>query len=299
MFWAVMAMSVSASAAEMPSVTYQTHVQNVGWQDYVKEGEMSGTEGMSYRLEGIRIALDAAGYDLGIQYQTHIQNIGWEKEAGRGWKTGKQMSGTEGLSYRLEAIQIKLTGTDAEKFDIYYQVHAQNVGWMGWAKNGEPAGTAGYGYRLEGIKIQIVSKGSSAPGSIAGAFVEKATVQNTNIPLEKAGYANFDEVFDEMAGKWTDGNGKFIYISNRSQKSRIQYRGQIVTPTGDCNKASGQYSIDESDTTKIGIDITNLSGGWSILSEMEYFDVGVKGDNLIYIDGDPWTYVSDEPLASF
>lgn len=105
---------VSVSAAEIPSVTYQTHVQNVGWQDYVAEGKMSGTEGLSYRLEGIRIALDDAGYDLGIQYQTHIQNIGWEEAAGRGWKTGKQMSGTEGLSYRLEAIQVKLTGADAD-----------------------------------------------------------------------------------------------------------------------------------------------------------------------------------------
>lgn len=301
MFWTAMAMSVSAEEPEstLPSVTYQTHVQNVGWQDYVAEGKMSGTEGISYRLEGIRIALNTAGYDLGIQYQTHIQNIGWEDEAGRGWKTDKQMSGTEGLSYRLEAIQIKLTDTDADKFDVYYQVHAQNVGWMGWAKNGESAGTAGYGYRLEGIKIQIVSKGANAPVSTDSAFIEKAAVQQTNIPLEKAGYANFDEVFDEMAGKWTDGNGEFIYISNRSQKRWIQYRGPIVTPAGDCNKASGQYSIDESDTTKIWIDITNLSGGWSILSEMEYLDVGVKGDNLIYIDGDPWTYVSDEPLASF
>lgn len=162
MFWAAMAMSVSAEESEntLPSVTYQTHVQNVGWQDYVEEGKMSGTEGMSYRLEGIRIALDSNGYDLGIQYQTHIQNIGWEEEAGRGWKTDKQMSGTEGLSYRLEAIQIKLTGADADKFDVYYQVHAQNMGWLGWAKNGESAGTAGYGYRLEGIKIKIIEKGS-------------------------------------------------------------------------------------------------------------------------------------------
>lgn len=147
----------------LPICSYQTHVQNVGWQDYVEEGEMSGTEGFSYRLEGIRISLDAAGNNLGIQYQTHIQNIGWEEDAILGWKTANQMSGTEGLSYRLEAIQIKLIGADADKFDIYYQVHAQNMGWLGWAKNGEAAGTAAYGYRLEGIKIVIVPAGETAP----------------------------------------------------------------------------------------------------------------------------------------
>jgi uncharacterized protein YjdB len=62
---------------------------------------------------------------------------------------------------------------DADQFDIYYRVHAQNVGWMGWAKNGAQAGTAGYGYRLEGIEIQIVEKGTEAPGNTTNAFIEK------------------------------------------------------------------------------------------------------------------------------
>lgn len=144
------------------SISYQTHVQDVGWQDWKTNGTMSGTSGRSLRLEGIKIKLN--NYEnLGVQYQTHIQNIGWEAETNRGWKSNGDMSGTQGLSYRLEAIQIKLTGTDADKYDIYYHVHAQNVGWMGWAKNGESAGTAGYGYRLEGIEIKVVPKGDPAP----------------------------------------------------------------------------------------------------------------------------------------
>lgn len=158
-------MPAAALAAEIPSVSYSTHVQNEGWQGYKSNGAMSGTAGKSYRLEGIKIKLDTKGYDLGVSYQTHIQNIGWEADTARGWKNDGLMSGTEGLSYRLEAIEIKLIGSDAAKFDIYYQVHAQNMGWLGWAKNGESAGTAGYGYRLEGIKIQIVEKGAAAPNS--------------------------------------------------------------------------------------------------------------------------------------
>lgn len=185
----------SAIAEAVPSVSYCTHVQNVGWQNYVGDGEMSGTEGKSYRLEGIKIKLDASGYDLGISYQTHIQNIGWEAETTRGWKSNNAMSGTEGLSYRLEAIQIKLTGDDANKFDIYYQVHAQNIGWMGWAKNGESAGTAGYGWRLEGIRIVIVPAGSAAPGSRDNAFLENQLAPYDQIiaeykTAEKSGYAN-------------------------------------------------------------------------------------------------------------
>ena len=74
---------------------------------------------------------------------------------------------------RLEAIQIKLTGEMANKYDIYYRVHAQNFGWMGWAKNGESAGTAGYSYRLEGIQIKLVKKGAAAPGSTTNTYKEK------------------------------------------------------------------------------------------------------------------------------
>ena len=71
------------------------------------------------------------------------------------------MSGTSGKSYRLEAIEIKLTGEIADHYDVYYRVHAENFGWLGWARNGEQSGTAGYAYRLEGIEIKLVKKGET------------------------------------------------------------------------------------------------------------------------------------------
>ncbi len=74
------------------------------------------------------------------------------------------MAGTSGEAKRLEAIRIGLYGEMAEKYDIYYRVHAQSYGWLGWAKNGEAAGTAGYAKRLEGIQIVLVEKGKPAPG---------------------------------------------------------------------------------------------------------------------------------------
>ena len=70
----------SVSASANPSVSYRTHVQNEGWQDWKKDGTMSGTSGKGLRLEGIEVKLDTQGYDLGINYQTHIQNIGWEAD---------------------------------------------------------------------------------------------------------------------------------------------------------------------------------------------------------------------------
>ncbi|MBC3889172.1 S8 family serine peptidase [Acetobacterium paludosum] len=155
-----------AALPDTSSITYRTHIQDVGWQDWKADGAISGTSGQSLRLEGIEINPQNEGYDLGVTYQTQIQDIGWQD-----WVANGTLSGTSGKSLRLEAIKIKLTGSDADLFDVYYQVHAENFGWLGWTKNGESAGTQGLSYRLEAIRIQIVPKGSAAPGSTETPFV--------------------------------------------------------------------------------------------------------------------------------
>lgn len=157
-----------------PSVTYQTHVQDYGWQEWKNDGEMSGTSGQSKRLEGINIKLQ--NLSGSVEYQTHVQDIGWQ-----GWKSNGAMAGTSGQSKRLEAIKIKLSGDAANKYDIYYRVHAQGYGWLGWAKNGESAGSEGYSKRLEGIEIKLVKKGGAAPGSISRPFVCKTITYQTHV----------------------------------------------------------------------------------------------------------------------
>ena len=147
--------SIVGTTGKEVSVNYCTHVQNIGWQDYVYDGAMAGTTGMSLRLEAMIINVDTS-LDLGVKYRTHIENIGWESE----WKTGGQESGTDGMGLRLEAMQIMLTGTAAADYDIWYRVHVQNVGWMDWVCNGAVAGTEGQALRLEGMEIKILPKGA-------------------------------------------------------------------------------------------------------------------------------------------
>lgn len=158
-------------------VLYRTHIQNIGWQDYAKNGNLSGTSGRSLRLEGLEIKIQ--GNDsVGIQYTTHCQDYGWLP-----WSANGDLSGTEGESKRLEAIQIRLTGTDAALYDVYYRVHAQNMGWLGWAKNGESAGTAGYAYRLEAMQIVVKKKDTPEPAAIYKG------VNGVNIKYPNAYYA--------------------------------------------------------------------------------------------------------------
>ena len=113
------------------------------------------------------ISLADSTFTGSISYRTHVQDYGWQA-----WTQDNAISGTEGESKRLEAIQINLDGEIAEYFDIYYRVHAQNFGWLDWSKNGEPAGTEGLGYRLEAIEITLVKKGEEAPGATATPFVK-------------------------------------------------------------------------------------------------------------------------------
>lgn len=195
--------------------SYQTHVQNEGWQAWKTDGDMSGTSGKGLRLEGIKIKLDTDSSELGLSYATHVQNIGWQDPVTTG-----VMSGTSGKSLRLEAIKINLTGTKASQYDIYYRVHAQNVGWLGWAKNGESSGTAGFAYRLEGIEIRVLPKDSAAPGSTENAFQEIVNAEN---------------VLNKMVGTW-------IYKENiRTEENIItkldRNKGHIV-----CKQFSSHYS---------------------------------------------------------
>lgn len=92
-------------------------------------------------------------------------------------------SGSQYLSKRLEAIEIKLVPkgtftanntTDPFLDRIIYQAHIQDVGWQDCKYNGELSGTSGRSLRLEGIKIYLPQ-----PMIEKGYYVEyKTHVQN-------------------------------------------------------------------------------------------------------------------------
>ena len=182
--------SENSVVTSSPSISYQTHVQDYGWQSWKSNGEVSGTVGQSKRLEGINIKL--SNINGSIEYKTHVQDIGWQD-----WKSNGQMSGTSGQSKRLEAIQIKLSGEAANQYDVYYRVHAQDYGWLDWAKNGESAGTEGYSKRLEGIQIALVKKGENAPGSTSRPFICKMIKYQTHV--QNIGWQG-DKADGEMSG---------------------------------------------------------------------------------------------------
>ena len=187
------------------SVAYQSHIQNIGWQNNVTDGAMSGTQGKSLRLEGVKIKLDNATYTGRIDYQVHIQGIGWQVVDGKNYVSDGALAGTTGQARRLEAIKISLTDELSSHYDIYYRVHIQNIGWLSWAKNGASAGSQGLSARMEGIEIKLVPKD-------AGNFEQaRAFVSGTSLSyqthIQTIGWQDF-KGNNQISG--TTGQGKRV-----------------------------------------------------------------------------------------
>ncbi|WP_400243872.1 N-acetylmuramoyl-L-alanine amidase [Niallia sp. JL1B1071] len=255
--------STDKSFITKPSVTYTTHVQTIGWQPNVADGEMSGTSGQAKRLEGIKIDLTNKPYGGSIEYSTHVQSIGWQNSVSNG-----ELSGTSGQSKRLEGIRINLTGDMAKHYDVYYRVHAQSYGWLGWAKNGASAGTEGLSKRLEAIEIVLVDKGAKAPGSTSTSFIKKPTVTYSTHVQSKGWLSNVTN----GATSGTTGQAKRleaikIDLTNTAFSGDIIYSTHIQGTGWVTNSSNG-----------------DISGTVGKSKRMEAIKISLTGDMAKYFD---------------
>ena len=157
-------------------VNFSAHVQRrIGTDDeadiaatVTDDGLISlGTHGQSRRVEMITLnGLDPDSVEMTAHVQRrvdHPEDVADLTQVVN--EDGSISLGTEHQSRRLEAFSMNLKGDLADQYDVYYRVHAQNVGWLGWAKNGELAGTSHKSLRLEEIEIVFVEKGTEFDAS--------------------------------------------------------------------------------------------------------------------------------------
>lgn len=215
-------MSSSPSEEKKVGISYCTHVQGSGWQDYVSDGTTSGTTGSEKRLEAIKVKLDNPEYTGSVQYRAHVQTYGWLD-----WVKDDEQCGTTGESKRMEAVQIQLTGEVAEYYDIYYRAHVQTYGWLDWAKNGEIAGTTDASKRMEAIEIKLVKKGGAVPGKTTSAYVQPLVQYRTHVQT----YGWQDYV---MGGGYSGTTGESkrleaiqIGLINQKYSGDIEYRVHV------------------------------------------------------------------------
>lgn len=218
------------------SIRYISHVQDIGWQRYVSNGQLTGTTGRSLRLEAIRINLNTS---LGgnIEYSAHVQNIGWQN-----YVTNDQMAGTTRRSLRLEAIKIRLTGEIAEYYDIYYRAHIENKGWLGWAKNGEGAGSQGMALRLEGLEIKLLPKNDNSITIQNNSFLNKNASITYQAHVQNIGNQN---VVSENGIAGTTGRSlrlEALKINlNTSVNGSIEYQSFIERRGWESSKTTNGY----------------------------------------------------------
>ena len=157
------------------SVSYQVHVQNIGWQTVRSNGALAGTSGKSLRLEAIRIALMgeiSKWYD--IEYRTHVQNIGWQ-----GYMRNGAVAGTNGKGLRLEAIEIRLVPKSRKASSggeglvgVRGQAIIQHDGKQAWVRDGSAMGTTGRDLGIKSICLQLDK------GVYSGSIEYRTHVQN-------------------------------------------------------------------------------------------------------------------------
>lgn len=150
---------------EQVVLSYAAHVESIGWQDAVADGETAGTTGKALRVEALKI--EVSGVDGGsVSYRTYVQGTGWQESASDG-----AVAGTTGKSQRIEALRIELNDVLLAKYDVYYRAHVANVGWLGWASNGEKAGSVGYDRAIEAVQVKLVEKGGQTPEPLGSSYL--------------------------------------------------------------------------------------------------------------------------------
>lgn len=152
----------SEAEEEEKNLTLQqdVQVQNKGWLPSVSDGNQIGTTGQSLRIQAFKLSLNELPKDVtgGISYSAYMQDYGWQAEQSNG-----AVAGLANGNKRVEAIKVRLTGSVASQYSVYYRVHVQNVGWTKYTKDNAIAGSSNLAYRIEAIQVVLVKNGESAP----------------------------------------------------------------------------------------------------------------------------------------
>ena len=269
--------NVDYAFKKMPmSLTYRAHVSNVGWQGAVSDGATAGTTGRGLALEDLKLSIDSSDYSDGsaVQIDAHVSGIGWQ-----GWDTpSASEGGTTGQGRAVEAVRLRLTGSLAKDYDVYYRVHASNIGWMAWAKDGEEAGTTGMSCSLEAVQIKLIKKGTSHPDTTGYSHLEIPTVTYSS-------QSNSTWQNSVSAGEVSGTTGKGIPITGFLAKTTsfvaggINYQLHLSNVGWTSVKSNGDQLSSATESNAVEAIKVSLSGDLAT-----YFDVWYR----VHVDNVGW-----------
>ncbi|AAK79357.1 uncharacterized protein YjdB [Clostridium acetobutylicum] len=225
---------VLADKIAMPTVTYQSQVENIGWQSTAAQEQISGTVGQGLRDEAFKINLVDAPDGAQIKYQAHVENLGWQNEV-----TGGNIAGTVGQALRVEAMKVSLVNMPG--YSVEYRAQVENLGWQPWVSDGQIAGTIGSSLRLEAFQVRIV-KAARVESISLNKTLDTLFVGNTDKNLKAM-------ITPENAAvktiKWTSSNPEVASVDDNGQVTGVSAGEVTITATTvDGNKiASCNYTV--------------------------------------------------------
>lgn len=111
------------------------------------------------RLNALRVDLDGR-YSGSVQVSAKVKGDGWRAYVG-----DDRTAGSTGYGLPTSAYRMRLTGSMADHYRLYYRTYVQGVGWLGWAHDGAASGTSSYTPRPTAVQVLLVPKGEAAPRS--------------------------------------------------------------------------------------------------------------------------------------
>mgnify|MGYP003217268581 FL=1 len=251
-------------------IQYEAHVSNIGWMSSKRDGSTAGTTGQSKSVEDLKVSILNPVEDGSVQINANVSGIGWQGWASEG--------GTTGQGRAVEAVRLRLTGSLAKDYDVYYRVHASNIGWMAWAKDGEEAGTTGMSCSLEAIQIKLIKKGASHPDASGYSHLEIPTV--TYSSQVKGAWQN-----SVSAGEVSGTTGQGIPITGFSAKTTssvaggINYQLHFSNAGWTSGKSNGGQLSSTAESNSVEAIRISLSGDLA-----SYFDVWYR----VHVDSVGW-----------
>ena len=255
-------------------IQYEARVSNIGWMSSKRDGSTAGTTGQSKSVEDLKVSILNPVEDGSVQINANVSGIGWQ-----GWDTpSASEGGTTGQGRAVEAVRLRLTGSLAKGYDVYYRVHASNIGWMAWAKDGEEAGTTGMSCSLEAIQIKLIKKGASHPDTSGYSHLELPTV--TYSSQVKGAWQN-----SVPAGEVSGTTGQGIPITGFSAKTTssvaggINYQLHLSNVGWTSGKSNGVQLSSTAESNSVEAIKISLSGDLAT-----YFDVWYR----VHVDNVGW-----------
>lgn len=160
----------ATSSTDSMNIVYQSNIENYGWQNAITTNGIAGLpSGQALNAFAISIPNSIGS----IKVRSHIENVGWQS-----FSYGVALTGNPNSGKKMQAIQMELADGAQDKYDLYYHVNVNNIGWLDWAKNGETAGIVGLdSYYITQIQVTFTAKNEPAPGSTECSALEAAKLQ--------------------------------------------------------------------------------------------------------------------------